>query len=180
MDKLFVQKYDVTTQRMPQPELDVSFKHALIGHYIVGTLEGFILLIVLLILNALLGLNISWDTQLSIVFLGIALGNLIATVLERPIVRKAHHPTPGGWTMALCSSLPTPLVLVCCELTILEPAQRLPVIVATLCLYALFIAYMRPWEPGDDRAQTREKIRETQQMTRQMLQEIREEKNITK
>ena len=101
---------------------------------------------------------------------------LILTLVQRPLVLRAQHPSPGGLLFAACDILVPPLVYLAVTLGMFHEIGKAATVGAcALVFYLIYAAWLKPWKPGLTRTQVRHKIQETKRITRELVGDIAQE-----
>ena len=103
---------------------------------------------------------------------------LVRALVQRPLVVRAQHPSPGGRLFAAYEILVPPPVYLVVALAVTQDTGRAVVVgVCALVFYLLaYATLLKPWKPGFTRTEVRSKIEQTKQMTREMIGEAAQER----
>ena len=101
---------------------------------------------------------------------------LVLVLVQRPLVVRAQHPSPGGLLFAACDILVPPLVYLVVTLGMFQDVGKAATVGScALVFYLAYAAWLKPWKPGLTRTQVRHKIQETKRMTRELVGDIAQE-----
>ena len=160
----------------------VALTSALKGGYFIGFFESFCVFLV--ILSARVVVPASKLSALSLPRLQIAgivwnsylIFPLVLVLVQRPLVVRAQHPSPGGLLFAACDILVPPLVYLVVTLGMFQDVGKAATVGScALVFYLIYAAWVKPWKPGLTRTQVRHKIQETKRMTRELVGDIAQE-----
>ena len=173
-----------SSQYTPDHPEYVPLSAALMGSFIGGLLEGFCVFLLILGAGAVVSalglsaLSLSLYQATKTVLISYLIFPLVRALVQRPLVVRAQHPSPGGRLFAAYEILVPPPVYLVVALVVTQDTGRAVVVgVCTLAFYLLAYATVRkPWKPGFTRAEIRSKIEQTKQMTREMFGEIAQER----
>ena len=102
---------------------------------------------------------------------------LVLVLVQRPLVVRAQHPSPGGLLFAACDILVPPLVYLVVTLGMFQDVGKAATVGScALVFYLIYAAWLKPWKPGFTRTEVRSKIEQTKQMTREMFGEAAQER----
>ena len=111
-----------------------------------------------------------------IVWISYLIFPLILTLVQRPLVVRAQHPSPGGLLFAAYDILVPPLVYLVVTLGMFRDVGKAATVGScTLVFYLIYAAWLKPWKPGFTRTEVRSKIEQTKQMTRELVSDIAQE-----
>ena len=101
---------------------------------------------------------------------------LVLVLVQRPLVVRAQHGSPGGLLFAACDILVPPLVYLVVTLGMFQDVGKAATVGScALVFYLAYAAWLKPWKPGLTRTQVRHKIQETKRMTRELVGDIAQE-----
>ena len=170
-----------SSQYTPDHPEYVPLGAALMGGYFIGFFESFCVFFVILAVGAVvsaLGFSaLSLLQTVRIVLISYLIFPLVRALVQRPLVVRAQHPSPGGRLFAAYEILvPTPVYLVVALVVTQDTGRAVVVGVCALVFYLAYVARFKPWKPGFTRTEVRSKIEQTKQMTREMFGEIAQER----
>ncbi|OFQ04952.1 hypothetical protein [Rothia sp. HMSC036D11] len=172
-----------SSQYTPDHPEYVPLSAALMGSFIGGLLEGFCVFLLILGARAIVSalgfsvLSLSLDQATKTVLVSYLIFPLVTTLAQRPLVVRAQHPSPGGALFAAYDILVPPLVCLVVALVVTQDIGRAVVVgVCALVFYLAYVAWFKPWKPGFTRTEVRSKIEQTKQMTREMFDEVAQER----
>ena len=172
-----------SSQYTPDHPEYVPLSAALMGSFIGGLLEGFCVFLLILGARAIasaLGfsaLSLSLDQATKVVLISYLIFPLVRALVQRPLVVRAQHPSPGGRLFAAYEFLLPPLVYLVVALAVTQDIGKAVMVgVCALVFYLAYAAWFKPWKPGFTRAEIRSKIEQTKQMTREMFGEAAQER----
>ena len=160
----------------------VALTSALKGGYFSGFFEA--VCVFLMILGARAVVPASKLSALSlprlqiagIVWISYLIFPLVLVLVQRPLVVRAQHPSPGGLLFAACDILVPPLVYLVVTLGMFQEVGKAATVGScALVFYLIYAAWLKPWKPGLTRTQVRHKIQETKRMTRELVGDIAQE-----
>ena len=160
----------------------VALTSALKGGYFSGFFEAFCVFFV--ILSARVVVPASKLSALSlprlqiagIVWISYLIFPLVLVLVQRPLVVRAQHGSPGGLLFAACDILVPPLVYLVVTLGMFQDVGKAATVGScALVFYLAYAAWLKPWKPGLTRTQVRHKIQETKRMTRELVSDIAQE-----
>ena len=160
----------------------VALTSALKGGYFSGFFEA--VCVFLMILGARAVVPASKLSALSlprlqiagIVWISYLIFPLVLVLVQRPLVVRAQHPSPGGLLFAACDILVPPLVYLVVTLGMFQDVGKAATVGScALVFYLIYAAWLKPWKPGLTRTQVRHKIQETKRMTRELVGDIAQE-----
>ena len=162
----------------------VALTSALKGGYLSGFFESFCVFLVILGARAvapsskLSALSLPRLQIAGIVWISYLIFPLALVLVQRPLVVRAQHPSPGGRLFAAYEILvPPPVYLVVALAVTQDIGKAVMVGVCALVFYLLaYATLLKPWKPGFTRAEIRSKIEQTKQMTREMFGETMQER----
>lgn len=112
-----------------------------------------------------------------IVWISYLIFPLVLVLVQRPLVVRAQHPSPGGLLFAACDIFVPPLVYLVVTLGMFQDVGKAATIGScALVFYLIYAAWLKPWKPGLTRTQVRHKIQETKRMTRELVGDIAQER----
>ena len=171
-----------SSQYTPDHPEYVPLSAALMGSFIWRLLEVFCVFLLILGAGAVVSalgfsaLSLSGDQATKIVLISYLIFPLILTLVRRPLVVRAQHPSPGGKLFAAYEILvPPPVYLVVALVVTQDIGKAVMVGVCALVFYLIYAAWLKPWKPGLTRTQVRHKIQETKRMTRELVIDIAQE-----
>ena len=101
---------------------------------------------------------------------------LVLVLVQRPLVVRAQHPSPGGLLFAAYDILVPPLVYLVVTLGMFQDVGKAATVGScALVFYLAYAAWIKPWKPGLTQAELRSKIEQTKQMTRELVSDIAQE-----
>ncbi|SNC63151.1 hypothetical protein SAMN05445756_0846 [Kytococcus aerolatus] len=159
------------TEASKRPRAPIDLSTALIGHLMTGVLKWPVVAASLVALDRwALDSGLTTETLLWAAALGVAVCEVLMTLVQRPFVVKHQHPDPGDPLMT--SLLLVAPVLAWAGVLSLSDAGRSWTLwgtaTATL-VYAVFTVVLeKPWKQGDTRGDVAEKWQETKDMTRDL------------
>ena len=173
-----------SSQYTPDHPEYVPLSAALMGSFIWRLLEVFCVFLLILGAGAVVSalgfsaLSLSGDQATKIVLISYLIFPLILTLVRRPLVVRAQHPSPGGRLFAAYEILVPPPVYLVVALAVTQDTGRAVVVgVCALVFYLLaYATLLKPWKPGFTRTEVRSKIEQTKQMTREMIGEAAQER----
>ena len=172
-----------SSQYTPDHPEYVPLSAALMGSFIGGLLEGFCVFLLILGARAIVSalglsaLSLSLDQVTKIVLISYLIFPLILTLVQRPLVVRAQHPSPGGRLFAAYDISVQPLVYLGVALAVTQDIGKAVMVgVCALVFYLAYAAWLKPWKPGFTRTEVRSKIEQTKQMTREMIGEAAQER----
>ena len=111
-----------------------------------------------------------------IVWISYLIFPLVLVLVQRPLVVRAQHGSPGGLLFAVCDILVPPLVNLVVTLGMFQDVGKAATVGScALVFYLAYAAWLKPWKPGLTRAEIRSKIEQTKQMTRELVSDIVQE-----
>ena len=160
----------------------VALTSALKGGYLSGFFESFCVFLVILGARAvapsskLSALSLPRLQIAGIVWISYLIFPLVLVLVQRPLVVRAQHPSPGGLLFAACDILVPPLVYLVVTLGMFQDVGKAATVGScALVFYLIYAAWLKPWKPGLTRTQVRHKIQETKRMTRELMCDIAQE-----
>ena len=160
----------------------VALTSALKGGYFSGFFESFCVFLVILSARAvapaskLSALSLPRLQIAGIVWISYLIFPLILTLVQRPLVVRAQHPSPGGLLFAACDIFVPPLVYLAVTLGMFHEIGKAATVGAcALVFHVVYAAWLKPWKPGLTRTQVRHKIQETKRITRELVGDIAQE-----
>lgn len=160
----------------------VALTSALKGGYFSGFFESFC--VFLMILGArtvapaskLSALSLPRLQIAGIVWISYLIFPLVLVLVQRPLVVRAQHPSPGGLLFAAYDIFVPPLVYLVVTLGMFRDVGKATTVGScALVFYLAYAAWFKPWKPGLTRTQVRHKIQETKRMTRELVSDIAQE-----
>ena len=173
-----------TKERQYTPEHPeyVALTSALKGGYFSGFFESFCVFLVILSARAVVpasklsALSLPRLQIAGIVWISYLIFPLVLVLVQRPLVVRAQHPSPGGLLFAACDIFVPPLVYLAVTLGMFHEIGKAATVGAcALVFYLIYAAWLKPWKPGLTRTQVRHKIQETKRMTRELVGDIAQE-----
>ena len=160
----------------------VALTSALKGGYFSGFFESFCVFLVILSARAVVpasklsALSLPRLQIACIVWISYLIFPLVLVLVQRPLVVRAQHPSPGGLLFAACDILVPPLVYLVVTLGMFQDVGKAATVGScALVFYLIYAAWVKPWKPGLTRTQVRHKIQETKRMTRELVGDIAQE-----
>lgn len=161
----------------------VALTSALKGGYFSGFFESFCVFLMILGARAVVpasklsALSLPRMQIAGIVWISYLIFPLVLVLVQRPLVVRAQHPSPGGLLFAAYEILVPPPVYLVVALAVTQDIGRAVVVgVCALVFYLAYVAWFKPWKPGLTRTEVRSKIEQTKQMTREMFGEAAQER----
>lgn len=160
----------------------VALTSALKGGYLSGFFESFCVFLVILGARAvapsskLSALSLPRLQIAGIVWISYLIFPLVLVLVQRPLVVRAQHPSPGGLLFAACDIFVPPLVYLAVTLGMFQDVGKAATVGScALVFYLIYAAWLKPWKPGLTRTQVRHKIQETKRITRELVGDIAQE-----
>ena len=160
----------------------VALTSALKGGYFSGFFESFCVFLVILSARAVVpasklsALSLPRLQIACIVWISYLIFPLVLVLVQRPLVVRAQHGSPGGLLFAACDILVPPLVYLVVTLGMFQDVGKAATVGScALVFYLAYAAWLKPWKPGLTRTQVRHKIQETKRMTRELVGDIAQE-----
>ena len=160
----------------------VALTSALKGGYFSGFFEAVCVFLVILSARVvgpaskLSALSLPQLQIAGIVWISYLIFPLVLVLVQRPLVVRAQHPSPGGRLFAACDILVPPLVYLVVTLGMFQEVGKAATVGScALVFYLIYAAWLKPWKPGLTRTQVRHKIQETKRMTRELVGDIAQE-----
>lgn len=160
----------------------VALTSALKGGYFSGFFESFCVFLVILSARAVVpasklsALSLSRLQIAGIVWISYLIFPLVLVLVQRPLVVRAQHPSPGGLLFAACDIFVPPLVYLVVTLGMFQDVGKAATVGScALVFYLAYAAWLKPWKPGLTQAELRSKIEQTKQMTRELVGDIAQE-----
>ena len=160
----------------------VALTSALKGGYFSGFFESFCVFLVILSARAVVpasklsALSLSRLQIAGIVWVSYLIFPLVLVLVQRPLVVRAQHPSPGGLLFAACDIFVPPLVYLVVTLGMFQDVGKAATVGScALVFYLIYAAWLKPWKPGLTRTQVRHKIQETKRITRELVGDIAQE-----
>ena len=160
----------------------VALTSALKGGYFSGFFESFCVFLVILSARAVVpasklsALSLSRLQIAGIVCISYLIFPLVLVLVQRPLVVRAQHPSPGGLLFAAYDILVPPLVNLVVTLGMFHEIGKAATVGAcALVFHVVYAAWLKPWKPGLTRTQVRHKIQETKRITRELVGDIAQE-----
>ena len=161
----------------------VALTSALKGGYFSGFFESFCVFLVILSARAVVpasklsALSLPRLQIAGIVWISYLIFPLVLVLVQRPLVVRAQHPSPGGRLFAAYDILVQPLVYLGVALAVTQDIGKAVMVgVCASVFYLAYAAWLKPWNPGLTRTEVRSKIEQTKQMTREMFGETMQER----
>ena len=161
----------------------VALTSALKGGYFSGFFESFCVFLVILSARAVVpasklsALSLPRLQIAGIVWISYLIFPLVLVLVQRPLVVRAQHPSPGGLLFAACDIFVPPLVYLAVTLGMFQDVGKAATVGScALVFYLIYAAWLKPWKPGLTRTEVRSKIEQTKQMTREMFGETMQER----
>ena len=169
-------------QYTPDHSEYVALTSALKGGYFSGFFESFCVFFVILGARAVVpalklsALSLPRLQIAGIVWISYLIFPLVLVLVQRPLVVRAQHPSPGGLLFAACDIFVPPLVYLVVTLGMFQDVGKAATVGScALVFYLIYAAWLKPWKPGLTRTQVRHKIQETKRMTRELVGDIAQE-----
>ena len=160
----------------------VALTSALKGGYFSGFFEAVCVFLVILCARAvapaskLSVLSLPWLQIAGIVWISYLIFPLVLVLVQRPLVVRAQHGSPGGLLFAVCDILVPPLVYLMVTLGMFQDVGKAATVGScALVFYLAYAAWIKPWKPGLTQAELRSKIEQAKQMTRELVGDIAQE-----
>ena len=160
----------------------VALTSALKGGYFSGFFESFCVFFVILSARAVVpalklsALSLPRLQIAGIVWISYLIFPLVLVLVQRPLVVRAQHGSPGGLLFAACDILVPPLVYLVVTLGMFQDVGKAATVGScALVFYLTYAAWLKPWKPGLTRVELRSKIEQTKQMTRELVGDIAQE-----
>ena len=160
----------------------VALTNALKGGYCSGFFESFCVFLVILSARAVVpasklsALSLPRLQIAGIAWISYLIFPLVLVLVQRPLVVRAQHGSPGGLLFAACDILAPPLVYLAVTLGMFQEVGKAATVGScALVFYLIYAAWLKPWKPGLTRTQVRHKIQETKRMTRELVSDIAQE-----
>ena len=160
----------------------VALTSALKGGYLSGFFESFCVFLVILGARAvapsskLSALSLPRLQIAGIVWISYLIFPLVLVLVQRPLVVRVQHGSPGGLLFAACDILVPPLVYLVVTLGMFQDVGKAATVGScALVFYLAYAAWLKPWKPGLTRVELRSKIEQTKQMTRELVGDIAQE-----
>ena len=160
----------------------VALTSALKGGYFSGFFESFCVFFVILSARAVVpalklsALSLPRLQIAGIVWISYLIFPLVLVLVQRPLVVRAQHGSPGGLLFAACDILVPPLVYLVVTLGMFQDVGKAATVGScALVFYLTYAAWLKPWKPGLTRAELRSKIEQTKQMPRELVGDIAQE-----
>ena len=160
----------------------VALTSALKGGYFSGFFESFCVFFVILSARAVVpalklsALSLPRLQIAGIVWISYLIFPLVLVLVQRPLVVRAQHGSPGGLLFAACDIFVPPLVYLVVTLGMFQDVGKAATVGScALVFYLTYAAWLKPWKPGLTRAELRSKIEQTKQMTRELVGDIAQE-----
>ena len=172
-----------SSQYTPDHPEYVPLSVVLMSVYFAGFFESFCVFLVILGSGAVVSalglsaLSLSLYQATKTVLISYLIFPLVRALVQRPLVVRAQHPSPGGRLFAAYEILVPPPVYLVVALAVTQDIGRAVVVgVCALVFYLAYVAWFKPWKPGFTRTEVRSKIEQTKQMTREMFGEAAQER----
>ena len=160
----------------------VVLTSALKGGYFIGFFESFCVFLVILSARVVVpgsklsALSLPRLQIAGIVWISYLIFPLVLVLVQRPLVVRAQHPSPGGLLFAACDILVPPLVYLVVTLGMFQDVGKAATVGScALVFYLAYAAWIKPWKPGLTQAELRSKIEQAKQMTRELVGDIAQE-----
>ena len=160
----------------------VALTSALKGGYFSGFFESFCVFLVILSARAVVpaskfsALSLPRLQIAGIVWISYLIFPLVLVLVQRPLVVRAQHPSPGGLLFAACDILVPPLVYLVVTLGMFQDVGKAATVGScALVFYLAYAAWIKSWKPGLTQAELRSKIEQAKQMTRELVSDIAQE-----
>lgn len=172
-----------SSQYTPDHPEYVSLGDTLVSVYFAGFFEAVCVFLVILGVRAIVSalglsaLSLSLYQATKTVLISYLIFPLVRALVQRPLVVRAQHPSPGGKLFAAYEILVPPPVYLVVALAVTQDIGRAVVVgVCALVFYLAYVAWFKPWKPGFTRTEVRSKIEQTKQMTREMFGKAAQER----
>ena len=173
-----------SSQYTPDHPEYIPLSVVLMSVYFAGFFESFCVFLVILGSGAVVSalgfsaLSLSLEQATKVVLISYLIFPLVRALVQRPLVVRAQHPSPGGRLFAAYEILvPPPVYLVVALAVTQDIGKAVMVGVCALVFYLLaYATLLKPWKPGFTRTEVRSKIEQTKQMTREMFGEAAQER----
>ena len=160
----------------------VALTSALKGGYFSGFLEAVCVFLVILCARVvgpaskLSALSLPRLQIAGIVWNSYLIFPLVLVLVQRPLVVRAQHGSPGGLLFAAYDIFVPPLVYLVVTLGMFQEVGKAATVGScALVFYLAYAAWLKPWKPGLTQAELRSKIEQTKQMTRELVSDIAQE-----
>ena len=160
----------------------VALTSALKGGYFSGFFESFCVFLVILSARAVVpasklsALSLPRLQIAGIAWISYLIFPLVLVLVQRPLVARAQHGSPGGLLFAACDILVPPLVYLVVTLGMFQDVGKAATVGScALVFYLAYAAWIKPWKPGLTQAELRSKIEQAKQMTRELVSDIAQE-----
>lgn len=160
----------------------VALTSALKSGYFSGFFEAVCVFLVILSARAvapaskLSVLSLPWLQIAGIVWISYLIFPLVLVLVQRPLVVRTQHGSPGGLLFAACDILVPPLVYLVVTLGMFQDVGKAATVGScALVFYLAYAAWIKPWKPGLTQAELRSKIEQAKQMTRELVSDIAQE-----
>ena len=160
----------------------VALTSALKGGYFSGFLEAVCVFLVILSARAVVpasklsALSLPRLQIAGIAWISYLIFPLVLVLVQRPLVVRAQHGSPGGLLFAACDILVPPLVYLVVTLGMFQDVGKAATVGScALVFYLAYAAWIKPWKPGLTQAELRSKIEQAKQMTRELVGDIAQE-----
>ena len=160
----------------------VPLSVVLMSVYFAGFFESFCVFLVILSARVVVpgsklsALSLPRLQIAGIVWISYLIFPLVLVLVQRPLVVRAQHPSPGGLLFAACDILVPPLVYLVVTLGMFQDVGKAATVGScALVFHVVYAAWLKPWKPGLTRTQVRHKIQETKRMTRELVGDIAQE-----
>ena len=160
----------------------VALTSALKGGYFSGFFESFCVFFVILSARAVVpalklsALSLPRLQIAGIVWISYLIFPLVLVLVQRPLVVRAQHGSPGGLLFAAYEILVPPLVYLVVTLGMFQDVGKAATVGScALVFYLVYAAWLKPWKPGLTQAELRSKIEQAKQMTRELAGDIAQE-----
>ena len=160
----------------------VALTSALKGGYFSGFFESFCVFLVILSARAVVpasklsALSLPRLQIAGIVWISYLIFPLVLVLVQRPLVVRAQHGSPGGLLFAACDIFVPPLVYLVVTLGMFQDVGKAATVGScALVFYLAYAAWIKPWKPGLTQAELRSKIEQAKQMTRELVSDIAQE-----
>lgn len=172
------------SQYTPDHPEYVPLSVVLMSVYFAGFFEAVCVFLMILGVRAvasalgLSALSLSLEQATKVVLISYLIFPLVRALVQRPLVVRAQHPSPGGRLFAAYDISVQPLVYLGVALAVTQDIGK-AVMVGVCALVFYLLAYatlLKPWKPGFTRTEVRSKIEQTKQMTREMIGEAAQER----
>lgn len=153
----------------------VSLSDTYIGHLTTGGLTAFCVGFAYWIFSLFfVELRESFQKNIVFLLLTVIIAELLVSLLQRPLVIRAQHASPGGFLYAFYEVFVTPSVAFALAVVIFRSTFIAGIWLALFgCAVAFLAVVTKPWRRGLSREEIREKYNETREFVRTEVQKER-------